>query len=395
MYLKRTAEQPLKDILTGDKVGVILGARQVGKTTLVEHVLSGQPAVFLNFDVEVDKARFQAAAALSPSDGLRSLGNPTVLVIDEVQRLPETSRIIKGWHDAHLPAKFLLLGSSSLDLLGQAAESLTGRNRKLVLPPLLFSETLGTQVWANADATSSHLCQHFAPQVRAYLMQRLSFGSYPEVVTSDQPAQLLRGLSSDYLWKDVLQAGLVKTPDLIKRLLLLLAHQAGSEVSVNELATQLQMARPTVDRYLDLLEQTFVIFRLPSFSTNPRKEIAKSQKVFFWDTGIRNVLLNAFSTDEFRTDIGALWENWVIAEVAKRNALLGSPAELFFWRTRSQSEVDLVVKQEDNLQAFEIKWSPRRVSGRAFRDAYGVEVEPIRSDNPFAADIFKTIAHVS
>ncbi len=162
-------------------------------------------------------------------------------------------------------------------------------------------------------------------------MQRLSFGSYPEVVTSDNPLQLLRELSSDYLWKDLLQTGLVKTPAVIKRLLLLLAHQAGAEVSVNELANQLQMARPTVDRYLDLLEQTFVIFRLRSFSTNPRKEIAKSQKIYFWDTGIRNVLLTALSTDEFRPDIGALWENWVIAEAAKQNALAGSPVELFFW----------------------------------------------------------------
>lgn len=389
MYLRRQAEQPLKDILASDKVGVILGARQVGKTTLVEHVLAGQPALFLNFDVEVDKARFQAASVLEPADGLRSLGNPAVLVMDEAQRLPVTSRIIKGWHDARLPAKFLLLGSSSLDLLDQAAESLTGRSRKLVLPPLLFSETLGTQVWAGADASSGHLCEHFAAQLRAFLMQRLAFGSYPEIVTSDRPVRLLRELSSDYLWKDVLQAGLVKTPALIKRLLLLLAHQAGSEVSVNELATQLGMARPTVDRYLDLLEQTFVIFRLPSFSTNPRKEIAKSRKVFFWDTGIRNALLNAHSTDEFRTDIGALWENWVIAEVAKRNAMLGSPAELFFWRTRAQSEVELVVKQGASLRAFEIKWSQRRVAGRAFRDAYGVEVEPIRPANPFATEIIK------
>lgn len=388
MYLKRIADHFLKDILAGDKVGVIVGARQVGKTTLVEHVLAGQPGVFLNFDVEVDKARFRAAAALAPTDALRSFGNPRVLVIDQAQRLPEASRTIKGWHDARLPVKVLLLGSSSLNLLDQAAESLTGRNRKLVLPPLLFSETLGTQVWAIADARPGHLRQHFAPQLRAFLMQRLSFGSYPEVVTSDHPAQLLRELSSDYLWKDVLQTGLVKTPDLIKRLLLLLAHQAGSEVSVNELATQLQMARPTVDRYLDLLEQTFVIFRLPSFSTNPRKEIVKSQKVFFWDTGIRNALLNAFATDEFRPDVGALWENWVIAEVAKRNALLGSPAGLFFWRTRAQSEVDLVVKQESGLRAFEVKWSPRRIAGRAFREAYGVEVEPIHADNPFATELF-------
>jgi len=390
MYLRREAEEALRDILADDKVGVMLGARQVGKTTLVEHVLAGQAAVFLNFDVDVDKARFLAAAALSPGDGLRSLGTPAVLVIDEAQRLPEASRIVKGWHDARLPVKFLLLGSSALDLLDQAAESLTGRNRKLVLPPLLLSEALGTQAWANAPATPDHWCRHFAPQLRAFLLQRLAFGSYPEVVTSPNPTPLLRELSSDYLWKDVLQTGLVKTPDLIKRLLLLLAHQAGSEVSVNELATQLQMARPTVDRYLDLLERTFVIFRLPSFSTNPRKEIAKSQKVFFWDTGIRNALLHAFSTDEFRPDIGALWENWVIAEVAKRNVLLGEPAELFFWRTRAQSEVDLVVKQGDVLRAFEIKWSAQRTGGRAFRDAYGVEVEPIRPANPFAPGLFQT-----
>ena len=199
---------------------------------------------------------------------------------------------------------------------------------------------------------------------------------------------MLRDLSSDYLWKDVLQTGLVKTPDLIKRLLLLLAHQAGSEVSVNELATQLQMARPTVDRYLDLLEQTFVIFRLPAFSTNPRKEIAKSQKVFFWDTGIRNALLNAFSTEEFRPDIGALWESWFIAEVAKHNALLGSPAELFFWRSRAQSEVDLVVKQGE-WPAGLSRSSGRPGGSRAGPSGmpYGVNVELLSSDDPFVGNV--------
>jgi predicted AAA+ superfamily ATPase len=388
MYLKRIAERRLKEILSGDKVALILGARQVGKTTLVEHSLVEQPAEFLNFDIEVDKARFLAAAALSPGEGMRYLGNPAVLVIDEAQRLPEAARIIKGWYDARVPAKFLLLGSSSLDLIDQAAESLTGRNRKLMLPPLVFSETLGTQAWSNAEP--ARLREHFAPQLRAFLMQRLAFGSYPEIVTSGHPDALLRELSSDYLWKDVLQAGLVKTPDLIKRLLLLLAHQAGSEVSVNELATQLGMARPTVERYLDLLEQTFVIFRLRSFSTNPRKEIAKSQKIFFWDTGVRNALLNMFSTDPLRPDIGAVWENWAIAEVAKHNLLLGSPAELFFWRSRSQSEVDLVIKQGERLRAFEVKWSSqRRIHNQAFEDAYGVKVERIHSTDPFAAKFFE------
>jgi predicted AAA+ superfamily ATPase len=390
MYINRRAESVLDAVLSSGKIGIVLGARQVGKTTLVEHVVSGKNTVFLNFDVDVDQARFLAAASLSPVDALRSLGTPAILVIDEAQRLSDVSRIIKGWHDAHLTTTFLLLGSSSLNLLDQAAENLTGRNRKLVLPPLLFSETLTTMSWAMTVLTPDHLREHFAPQLRTLLMQRLAFGSYPEVVTADDPESLLRNLSSDYLWKDILQTGLVKTPDLIRRLLRLLAHQAGSEVSVNELATQLQMARPTVERYLDLLEQTFVIFRLPSFSTNPRKEIAKSHKVLFWDTGIRNALLNSFATNELRPDIGALWENWVIAEVAKRNVLLGSPAELFFWRTRAQSEVDLVVKQGPLLRAFQIVWSPRRVSTRAFHDAYGVLVESIAANDPFLETILTT-----
>lgn len=386
MYIQRNAESSLLEILAGDKVGILLGARQVGKTTLVEHVLKGRNATFLNFDIAVDLARFRAAASLPPADALRSLGNPDVLVIDEAQRLPEAARIVKGWHDARAPARILLLGSSALNLQDQTVESLTGRNRKLILPPLLFAETLKLQPWAG-PSSPAHLRRHFAPQLRALLMQRLAFGAYPEVVTSGDPVRVLRELSSDYLWKDVLLAGQVRTPDLIRRLLLLLAHQAGSEVSVSELANQLHMARPTIDRYLDLLEQTFVIFRLPAFSTNPRKEIAKSHKVFFWDTGIRNALLNTFSTDELRPDIGVLWENWVIAEVAKRNVLAGSPAELFFWRTRAQSEVDLVLRHGKDLAAFEIKWSPRKFSGRAFHDAYGVEVNLLHPGDPFLEDI--------
>ena len=387
MYLKRQAEDDLRQALASDKVTLVLGARQVGKTTLVERVLQGEDARFLNFDVEIDKTRFLAAASLAPAEALRMLGAPQVLVLDEAQRLPETARIVKGWYDAKAPTRLLLLGSSALNLLNQSAESLTGRNRKLVLPPLVFAEALRSQEWCEAVLDRPMVREPFAAPLRAFLLQRLAFGSYPEVVLSAEPRRLLRELSSDYLWKDILQTGLVKTPNLIRRLLLLLAHQSGSEVSVNELATQLQMGRPTVERYLDLLEQTFVIFRIPAFSTNPRKEISKSQKVFFWDTGIRNALLNTFAADELRPDIGAVWENWVIAEMAKRNALRGSPGELFFWRSRTHAEVDLVVKTESGLRAFEIKWNPRRAGSAAFHSAYGVKVESIGPDNPFVADL--------
>jgi uncharacterized protein len=387
MYLFRESEKDLRQAMDSGKVVLVLGARQVGKTTLVEHVLHGKDAKFFNFDVEIDKTRFLAAASLSPAESLRMLGVSEYLVLDEAQRLPQTARIVKGWHDAGVSTRILLLGSSSLNLLNQSAESLTGRNRKLILPPLLFKEALQSQDWVDKNMAPASMREHFVSPLKAVLLQRIAYGSYPEVVLSNDPRRLLRELSSDYLWKDVLQTGLVKTPDLIRRLLLLLAHQVGQEVSINELATQLQMARPTVERYLGLLEQTFVIFRLPAFSTNPRKEISKSHKVFFWDTGIRNALLNAFAVDELRPDIGSVWKNWVIAEFAKRNALRGWPCELFFWRSRTQAEVDLVVKEGGRLRAFEIKWNPRRRGGTAFRSAYGVNVEHISPANPFVADI--------
>jgi hypothetical protein len=384
MYIQRASESRLVGLLEGRKIVVVLGARQVGKTTLAQRVLAGRKVVSLNFDVEIDKMRFQAAASLSPVDALQSLGNPEYLVVDEAQRLPETARIVKGWYDAGLPVKILLLGSSSLELLNHATESLTGRNEKLFLPPLLFDEVIRSRDWCPETMPLSDITRHFSEPVHTCLLQSLAFGGYPEVVTTADKPALLRNLSSDYLWKDILQTGLVRSPDLIKRLLMLLAHQTGSEVSVHELAMQLHMARQTIERYLDLLERTWVIFRLPSYSTNPRKEIAKSRKIYFWDTGIRNALLGTFSTDELRPDIGSVWENWVIAEVAKRNALFGGSSELCFWRSRAQSEVDLVIKTGDRLRAFEIKWKGRRPVGRAFHAMYGIEVEMIDAGNPFA-----------
>jgi len=148
MYIKRQAENDLRSALSGGKVTLLLGARQVGKTTLVEELLRGEDSLFLNFDIEIDKTRFLAAASLPPDEGLRTLGSPRVLVLDEAQRLPEVSRIVKGWYDARVATRILMLGSSSLDLLDQSAESLTGRNRKLILPPLLFAEALQSQTWS-------------------------------------------------------------------------------------------------------------------------------------------------------------------------------------------------------------------------------------------------------
>lgn len=382
MYLARQAESQLRNALKSGKIVILTGARQVGKTTLVERVLASERVTMLNFDVPFDAARFHAAAVLPPSDGLKTLGDPEFLVIDEAQREPETARIVKGWYDSRLPVRIVLLGSSSLNLLSQATESLTGRNRKLLLPPFSMHEALAAEPWYHAAYPDTILDREMAAQFRSFLLKSMVFGNYPEVVTAREKIPLLSNLAGDYLWKDILRLGMVKTPDLIRRLLVLLACQVGSEISVNEIAGQLGMARQTVERYLDLLEETFVIFRLNSFSTNPRKEVAKGKKVFFWDTGIRNAILNRFEVSDLRADLGALFENFLVAEIMKRKTLRGDTAELYFWRSRRGAEVDLVIRDGDRTLGFEIKWSRNRKAERSFEETYGVPVRTLTSLAP-------------
>jgi len=382
MYIVREAEKRLNDLLGSSKIMIVIGARQVGKTTLIKHVLDSKRSFFLNFDVDVDKQRIISAMSLSPKDAIQSFGNPDYLIIDEAQRLPQIGSIVKGWYDSGLPVKIILLGSSSLDLLNKSAESLTGRNEKLFITPLQFKEVISSRGWYADVYTDNEIENNFSNQMSELLMQTMVFGSYPEVFFENDKKQYLLNLSSDYLFKDVLQMGLIKTPELIKKLLAMLAHQIGSEVSTNELASNLGIARATVERYLDLLEQTFVIFRLPAFSTNPRKEISKSHKIYFWDTGVRNAILNEFSSNPLRSDIGHLWENWVVAEFAKQNMLSGQKKSLYFWRSRTGSEVDLVAKEGEKISAYEIKWKDKKAVSRAFMAKYGVAVETITSAHP-------------
>lgn len=382
MYIPRLLDQRVTISVKNRKVLFILGPRQVGKTTLIEEFLRKHQGVILNMDITVDKARLEAASHLEPREALKNLGAEGVLVVDEAHRYPEIGRIVKGWYDAKLPIKIFLLGSSSLNLLDKAAETLTGRNEKLFLTPLLFEEVLRTQSWYSQRTSKKQLLTAFNNQVQSLLLNLLVFGSYPEAFLTKRKEDYLLNLVSDYLLKDILQSDLVKSPEPIKRLLMLLAYQAGSEVSTNELATNLGISRQTVERYLDLLELTFVIFRLPSYSTNPRKEIVKGKKIYFWDTGIRNALLKEFSVSEVRSDIGLLWESWVMAEFAKKNLTLGLYQDLYFWRTRDGSEVDLVIKDSYGLQAYEIKWSAKKRSTRtSFLDRYHVSPKLINREN--------------
>lgn len=382
MYIHRIAENQLKELLQNPEVIILLGARQVGKTTLINRILTEHQGLILNLDVGIDKDRLDLVSHMPPAEAIKNLGSPPLLIIDEAQRLPETSRIVKGWFDSNVKSKIVLLGSSSLNLLDQSAESLTGRNIKLFLPPLLFSEVLNSQSWYSKGMTPQLLKENMLNTITSLIEERMVFGSYPKAVITAQKEQYLLNLVSDYLLKDVFQSTLIKSPESVRKLLMLLAYQVGSEVSLSELATNLGISRVTVEKYLDLLERSFVIFRLPAFSNNLRKEIVKSTKIFFWDTGVRNALIKEFNFSTGRGDTGLLWENWVITEFAKKNLLEGQPNNLYFWKTRNGAEVDLVIKGTKTFKAFEIKWSkPKAVKGKAFTNRYKIPVEYISKEN--------------
>jgi uncharacterized protein len=381
-YISRSAEKFVRDSLDNRKILFLLGARQVGKTTLIEHILNTGEGEMLNMDAQIDQARFKDASELEPIEGVRALTSGKVLVIDEAQRVPHIGRITKGWYDARVPVKIILLGSSSASLASIAASELVGRNEKLWLTPLLFEEVLAGQKWFSETRTPQQLQKSFPKQVQAILMQRLIFGSYPEAFLTDDSRTYLENLTSDYLLKDIFTKSLVRSPEDVRRLLLELTREIGATVSVLQLATRLKLSRQTVQRYLDLLEGIFVIFKIPAYYTDVATEVTKSYKYYFWDTGVKNALQREWTVSTKRSDIDALWENWVVAEIMKLSRTYRRHEDLFFWRSRHGSNVELVVKQGSKLHPFNICFDSLMAKpSRAFANAYGVEPKIIYPDN--------------
>ncbi|HDS11818.1 MAG TPA: ATP-binding protein [Candidatus Wirthbacteria bacterium] len=357
--------------LDAGKVIILLGARQVGKTTLIRSVYGGEGTIYLNLDIQIEQARLQAAGDLTPEAAIGYLGGGDTIIIDEAQRLPAVGRIVKGWYDSDLPVKCVLLGSAGLNILDKTAEPLTGRNIKYYLTPLLFEEVLRHQDWFGEGIDLSR----FGSQIELLRQQFLVLGGYPEVITNSDPVLVLQTVYQDYLFKDVYGLELVGSRAKLQKLLSLLAYQVGSEFSTHELANQLGISRNTIDRYLEILEDTFVIFRLQAWSRNPRKELSKKSKIYFWDNGIRNAAINNFSPFEQRSDQGALWENFMVSEMIKRDLTLDQRQRFYFWRTYSGSEVDLVIQKDESLRAIEIKSRSTRLSSKIFENSYQTRVE--------------------
>ena len=347
MYIQQAHLKTLQKLAVPGKVIVIYGARQTGKSTLLKHYVStlNERVLFVSGE---DVAVKEPLESLSLEKLRAFVGNHDVLIVDEAQHIRKVGANLKLLID-HLPhLKIIATGSSSFELAKDVGEPLTGRSYVLRIFPLAQMEIGATE--------KNHM-------VKTHLEERLIYGSYPEVVLLQDNAMRQRYLTtmvSSYLYKDILVLDDIRRADKLQRLLQLLAFQVGREVSYNELAAQLSMSKNTVARYLDLLEKVFVIFHRTGFSRNLRKELSKSNRYYFLDTGIRNALINNFNPLSLRDDAGLLWENYMASERLKRHEYKGEFVSSWFWRTYDQKEIDLIEESAGQLRGYEMKWNPNK-----------------------------------
>ena len=355
--IDRTVEESIrKEISSGKKAVILLGARQVGKTTLMRMLFTDSDDVlWLNGDTSNDRLLLTAQSV----EQLRVIiGKHNVLIIDEAQRVLDIGIVLKLIIDNIPQVKVIATGSSSLDLANRTVEPLTGRKRQFTLFPLSFAEMVG---------------HHGLLPEKNLIPHRLIYGYYPDIVnTPGEERHLLQELSDSYLYKDILTLDKIKKSEHLTRLLRALAFQIGSQVSYTELGQLCGLDNKTVEKYIAILEQTFVIFRLSSYSRNLRNELKTSRKIYFIDNGIRNALIADFRPIELRDDVGKLWENFLVSERFKRNEYAGSYANPWFWRTQAQQKVDYIEEQDGHLSAFEFKWNPsaKVKQPKAFQTAY-------------------------
>ncbi len=343
MYIIRKVETEIKKRLFTGKAIIIHGPRQSGKTTMIKHLIEPyqEDILWLNGDSPDIQAELEN---VTTTKWKAILGKKTLLVIDEAQRIANIGIAMKLITDELPHIQIIASGSSSFELADKTAEPLTGRKFEFKLLPLSFVE----------------MTEHnsFLEEKRS-LEQRLIFGSYPEIICNqgDEPV-LLSSLAGSYLYKDLLLLDSIKKPSLLDKLIRAVALQLGSEVKTSELANLVGADNKTVDRYIDLLEKSYVLFTLPSFSRNLRNEIKKGKKIYFYDLGVRNAVIGNFSSLSSRTDIGGLWENYLILERLKNQCNQPFPPRRYFWRTIEQSEVDYIEESGETLSAFEFKYNP-------------------------------------
>jgi len=349
-------QKRIEDKLFKDKVVIIYGPRQAGKTTLIQEIQKNylEQSVLLNCD-EPDIR--DALTNKSSTELFAYIGNKRLVLIDEAQRVKNIGLTLKLLVDTKPEMQVLATGSSSFDLSNEIVEPLTGRAYEFILYPLSWSELANT---------------HSVIELDRLLARRMVFGMYPEIVQNEHEAEtLLKTITRSYLYKDVLQYQRLKHPDVLEKLVKALALQIGNEVSYTELATLVGIDKKTVETYVGLLEKTFVIYRLTPFSRNARNELKKMRKIYFYDLGIRNALINNLNPLDLRQDTGGLWESFLITERMKLLHNAGNDPGRYFWRTHQGSEIDYIEEQNGKRSAFEFKWGAKKARPpKTFQDAY-------------------------
>jgi len=339
--IQRTIRQNIEEKLFKGKVIILLGPRQVGKTTLLKEIIRDKnDTLWLN----ADEPDIQALFSNATSTRLKNyFGTKKIIVIDEAQTLADVGIKLKIINDSLKDIQVIATGSSAFEIKNKTNEPLTGRKWQFQLFPFSFSE----------------LVKHYGLiEEKRMLPVRLLYGAYPEITLHQgEEKERLKLLTDSYLYKDILMFDGLKMPDKLVHLLQLLAFRIGTEINYNNLSKELKIDNSTVEKYIQLLEDSFIIFRLKALSRNHSKELKKGRKIYFVDNGVVNALLGNFNLPENRSDIGGLWENYVISEMYKKYSYENRWANFYFWRTQDQQEIDLVIEENQVFHAFEIKWN--------------------------------------
>ena len=343
------------------KAIIVIGARQVGKSTLFKMILAKHDCKTLLLNCDEPEVK-DMLSGINTAELRLLIADNRIVVIDEAQRVEDIGMTLKRITDNFPDVQLLVTGSSSFELQNRLNEPLTGRKFEYHLYPISTAEMMQSQGLLGVKQT---------------LEQRLIFGSYPDVLNhADDAKELLMNLTDSYLYKDLLSLESVRRPVLLGKLLTAIALQVCSEVSYNELAQTVGTDNKTVEKYIDLLEKCYIIFRLNGFNRNLRTELKKGKKIYFYDNGIRNAILQNFAPLSLRQDAGALWENFIISERIKANQYSGRYVNSYFWRTTQQQEIDYVEESDGRFSVFEMKWNPRRANTQfpsSFLMAYDVK----------------------
>jgi predicted AAA+ superfamily ATPase len=353
----RTIENIIKKKINSGKAIVVVGARQVGKTTLLNEILKDKDFLFLDADDPSTRSLLQNPT----TEQIRTfIGEHRYIFIDEAQRIAGIGLTLKIITDQFKGVQLFVSGSSSFDLGNELNEPLTGRKWEYELFPISWEEYENEIGFIKSEQQ---------------IENRVIYGFYPEVINNQgKERETLKNLVNSYLYRDILAFSDIRKPEVLDRLLQALALQVGSEVNYNELSQLIGINKVTVQKYIDILEKGYIVFRLNSFSRNIRNEIKQNRKIYFYDNGIRNMIIGNFNQLDLRLDKGALWENFLVSERRKQNLYKDTFAKMYFWRTKQQQEIDFVEERGGEIIGFEFKWNNRKTKfPQKFIDTYQAE----------------------